>query len=270
MGTAQKDIMLGKDWLHSGTMAILTYHALDNSGCVLSTPPRVFAEQMRILHELGVSVVPLRDVLCAFDGNATSKNLVAITFDDGFRSAFEYGLPVLQRYGFTATVFLVTDYCGKTNSWPGQPLRVMRRPLLHWVEVREMSEAGIAFGSHTRTHPDLRTVTRRDAEEEMIDSKKAIEDATGRSVKLFAYPYGAYNPTVKRVAQLHFSLACTTELDFAGMASDLLALKRIDTYYLRQPVLFRRLFSRELNTYLQLRRRIRDLRSRVSGDMALL
>src|SRR5262245_41977104 len=117
MGTAQKDIMLGTGWLQSGTSAILTYHALDNNSCVLSTPPRVFAEQMRVLHELGVSVVPLKDVRRALDGTATSKNLVAITFDDGFRSAYEYGLPVLQCYGFTATVFLVTDYCGKTNSW---------------------------------------------------------------------------------------------------------------------------------------------------------
>ena len=258
--------MLGKDRLHSGTIAILTYHALDNSGCVLSTPPRVFAEQMRILRELGVSVVPLADVRRALDGFATPKNLVAITFDDGFRSVYEYGLPVLQRYGFTATVFLVTDYCGKTNSWLGQPQNITRRPLLAWAEIKEMDQAGIIFGSHTRTHPDLRTVTRRDAEEEMIASKQLIEDATGRPVDTMAYPYGAYDNRLKSLAQVHFSVACTTKLDFVRAGDEPLALNRLDTYYLRNLMLFRGLFSRELNTYLHFRRGIRNLRRLVLGQ----
>jgi len=127
-----------------------------------------------------------------------------------------------------------------------------------------MSEAGIAFGSHTRSHPDLRTVTSPVAEEEMVSSKKAIEDAIARSVECFAYPYGAYNEKVKGLAQLHFSLACSTELDFVGIASDLLALQRLDMYYLRRPMFFRRLFSRKLSIYLRLRRTARDLRCRVS------
>jgi hypothetical protein len=50
-------------------------------------------------------------------------------------------------------------------------------------------------------------------------------------------------------------------LDFAGAESDLFALERLDTYYLRRPALFRRLFSVELNLYIRLRRTIRDLRS---------
>jgi len=252
--------MLGKDWLHPGTIAILTYHSLDDSGCVLSTSPRIFAEQMRALHELGVSVVPLRDVRRALDGAATSKNLVAITFDDGFRSVYEHGLPILQRFGFAATVFLVTDYCGKTNSWPSQPLRVVRRPLLRWVEVREMSEAEITFGSHTRTHPDLRTVTTRDAEEEMVASKKTIEDATGRPVDALAYPYGAFNDSVKRLAAAHFDLACCAALGFAGPGGDLYALERLDMYYLQRLGWFRRLFSPETGAYIGFRRYLRDLR----------
>jgi peptidoglycan/xylan/chitin deacetylase (PgdA/CDA1 family) len=106
----------------------------------------------------------------------------------------------------------------------------------------------------------LRIVTDKIAEEEMVSSKMAIEDAIGRSVEFFAYPYGAYNEAVKQLARLHFSLACTTELDFVGMTSDPLALERIDMYYLRQLILFRRLFSRELTAYLGFRRRMRGLR----------
>src|SRR5262245_46670162 len=133
-----------------GEVAILTYHSLDDSGAVLSTPPRIFAAQMQSLHERGIRVIPLSEVGQALSGQAGPEPLLALTFDDGFRNVYEYGLPVLQRYGFAATVFLVTDYSGAANAWPGQPAAVERRPLLGWAEVKEMSGAGIAFGSHTQ------------------------------------------------------------------------------------------------------------------------
>ena len=245
---------------HCRGIAILTYHSLDDSGAVLSTPPHVFAAQMRILHERGIRVVPLSEVRHILGSTALREPLVALTFDDGFRNAYEYGLPVLQRYGFTATVFLVTDYCAATNSWPSQPPSVERRPLLRWAEVREMSTAGVAFGSHTRTHPDLRMLARQQVKEELVGSQRAIEDATGRAVEAFAYPYGAYNHTVKHLAQTHFALACSTTLSLVRPGSDLFALERLDMYYLRRLTLFRRLFSREMDAYLLLRRKLRDLR----------
>jgi len=243
-------------------LSILTYHSLDDSGSVLSTSPQLFAEQMQILSELDVKVISLEEVPSVLLNAAAGAHFVVITFDDGFQNVIKSGFPVLQRYGFPATVFLVSDYCGRDNSWPSQPLFVQRRPLLRWAEVKEMSAAGVAFGGHTRTHPDLRSVTSAVAGEEIVSSKKAIEDVVGRSVQSFAYPYGAYNEEVKRLVQMHFSLACTTQLDFVGRDSDLFALERLDTYYLRQPVLFRRLFSAELNMYVRFRRTIRDLRSR--------
>lgn len=247
---------------HRRILSILTYHSLDDSGSVLSTSPQLFAEQMRILSELDVKVISLEEAPGALLNAAAGARFVAITFDDGFQNIFEAGFPVLQRYGFPATVFLVSDYCGRDNSWPGQPSFVQRRPLLRWAEVKEMSAAGVAFGGHTRTHPDLRSVTSAVAGEEIVSSKKAIEDVVGGSVQSFAYPYGAYNEEVKRLAQMHFSLACTTQLDFVGMESDPFALERLDTYYLRRPALFRRLFSAELSMYIRFRRTIRDLRSR--------
>lgn len=253
-----------------GSIAILTYHSLDDSGSVLSIPPLVFAEQMHILSELDVRVVSLDEAGDALRDRWPSERLAVITFDDGFRNIYEYGFPILQRYGFPATVFLVTDYCGKVNAWPSQPVSVEHRPLLRWEEVREMSAAGIAFGSHTCTHPDLRTVTPQGLEEELVASKKILEDTLGRSVELFAYPYGTYNETVKRLAQTHFALACATMLDFAGAESDLFALERLDMYYLRRPAVFRRLFSREVNVYIRLRRRMRDFRGNLSKCCGVL
>lgn len=128
-----------------------------------------------------------------------------------------------------------------------------------------MSAAGIAFGSHTRTHPDLTTLTRGDAEEELIASKTAIEDAISRPVDALAYPYGAYDHRIKGLAQTHFALACSTTLGFVRPGSDLFALERLEMYYLRRPMVFQRLFSPEVGVYVRLRRHVRDARQKVTG-----
>ena len=244
-------------------LAILTYHSLDDSGSVLSTPPSVFAEQMRILRESDVSVVPLGTIGDALRDRNPFKPLVAITFDDGFMSVHKHGLPILLRYGLPATVFLVTDYCGKTNDWPSQPHWVNRQPLLGWTEAREMSRAGMAFGSHTRTHSDLRMLPSHQIEEELVTSKRAIEDGLGRSVDIFAYPYGAYDERVRKISESFFSLACSTRLDFVRAGSDPLVLERLDMYYLRRPMAFRHLFSGGMDRYIRFRRIMQNLRGRM-------
>ena len=106
--------------------AILTYHSIDESGSVLSTSPRRFAEQMGILAELGAEVVSLQELARRMNENSRAGIAVAITFDDGFKNVYEQGLPILRQYRFPATVFLVTDYCGGMNSWPSQPAGIMR------------------------------------------------------------------------------------------------------------------------------------------------
>jgi peptidoglycan/xylan/chitin deacetylase (PgdA/CDA1 family) len=128
-----------------------------------------------------------------------------------------------------------------------------------------MSAAGITFGSHTRTHPDLTRLPTSVVEEEMAASKRVIEDATGLPVLLFAYPYGAYDARAQALASTHFRMACSTRLGFVRPESDPFALERIDVYYVRAPLFFRRLFSPEIGTYIRMRRKIRDLRSRLAA-----
>ena len=244
-----------------GALPILTYHSLDDSGSILSVAPRVFAEHMRLLHEAAVSTLTLPAAAQALrGGQGPPARAVVLTFDDGFENFYEHAYPVLRRYGLTATVFLVTGYCDKDNAWPGQPATVERRPLLRWAQVKEMSGAGMAFGAHSRTHPDLTRLSSEGAEGEMLASKRAIEEALKRPVEGFAYPYGAYNEAVKRLAAAHFPLACSTRLDFAGLGSDLHALERLDMYYLQHPRLFRLLLSGKARTYIRLRRWARAVR----------
>jgi peptidoglycan/xylan/chitin deacetylase (PgdA/CDA1 family) len=241
-------------------IAILAYHSLDQSSSVLSTSPGIFAEQMKVLYEAGVKVLSLSDVAYQIQTCPTHANEVVITFDDGFRSVYDHAFPVLRTYNFPATVFLVTDYCEKTNSWPGQTVRLDREPLLRWREVQEMSQAGVSFGSHTRTHPDLRKLSLRQAEEELVGSKKAIADATGQPADMLAYPYGGFDTAVRNLATQHFRLSCSTALGFVQPGSDLFALERIEMYYFRSLWLFRHLFSPTTAAYLELRKQLRRLR----------
>jgi len=159
----------------------------------------------------------------------------------------------------------VTDYCGKANSWPGQPASIERRPLLHWTQIEEMVAVGVMFASHTRSHPDVTTLPQRNAEEELVASKRRIEDATGCPVDALAYPYGAYDGSVKQMAQAHCSLACSTTLDFVRTSSDPYALERLDMCHVSSLALFRRLFSNEVGAYLGLRKCLRGIRRCVSA-----
>jgi peptidoglycan/xylan/chitin deacetylase (PgdA/CDA1 family) len=244
----------------TGRVAILTYHSLDESGSVLSTTPRLFAEQMQAVHDAGWRVVDLTTALQALAAGPLSSDLIALTFDDGFRNFAQSGLPVLRHFGFPATVFLVTDYCGRSNDWPGQTESVQRLPLLQWRQVGELAAGGITIGSHTRTHPDLTTLQSSSIERELHDSRVVLEAALQQPVDLLAYPYGTHSHAVRHTAARHYRLACSTHLDFCGPESDPHALNRLDVFYLRNLDVFRNLFSGRVGTYLHARRYLRDVR----------
>jgi len=145
------------------------------------------------------------------------------------------------------------------------PSQILQRPqqLFDWIVMFIATGCYSGYArivSHTRTHSDLRTLAVEDANEELIGSKKIIEDKVGCAVSTLAYPYGGYDNCVKSLVENHFSLACSVDLGFFNRYSDPFALKRIDMYYLQRLALFRRLFSPGVSAYFGLRRYLRDLR----------
>ena len=244
------------------SVAILTYHSLDDSDSVISVAPGVFAAQMQSLARLGVRVVPLDDVPSLLP---TEEKAVAITFDDGFRNFREHAAPVLAHHGFSATVFLVTAHCGRDNGWATQPVGVTPQPLLDWEEIRMLHAAGVRFGAHSVNHPVLTQISPADAEAEMVESKLAIEAELGGSVDTFAYPYGACDARTRRLAQQHFRIACGVHLGYATRQNDLMELERLDMYYWRNQPDLSRLFSARTCAYVGLRARLRTARGLLSG-----
>jgi peptidoglycan/xylan/chitin deacetylase (PgdA/CDA1 family) len=244
-------------WLLRVGITILTYHSLDESGSVISVAPRLFNAQMQLLSDRKVRVIPLDQATDMLEESLPPENCVVITFDDGFRNIYECGFPILQRYGFTATIFLLPRYCGRENSWAPS---FLRRPLLSWGEIAEMHKHGFDFGAHTLTHPDLTQVAEKDAEAEIRQSQEEIQDRLGAPVKMFAYPYGRCNLQVKTIVRQYFAGACSTSLGRNYLGADPYWLKRVDMYYLANPALFKALSSKILDGYLGIRQLFRDIK----------
>ena len=170
---------------------VLMYHSIsdqDESGSRAyfrtCTAPHVFADQMAYLHSSGYCTCSLAQALDQLQsGTHTASKLVVITFDDGYCDFYRQAFPILNRYGLNATVFLPTAYISD------RPVKFKDRDCLTWAEVRELSNHGMLFGSHTVTHPQLRELSAADINEEIVNSKKTIEEKLGSVVDSFAYPF---------------------------------------------------------------------------------
>jgi len=159
---------------------ILTYHSLDSSGSVISTAPEKFRLQMRNLFDASFTVIKLRDLVGRIHENRElPEKSVAITFDDGFQSVYDVALPVLKDYGYPATVFLVTSFCGKNNRWFGLPDSIPSFDLLTWNQISKMREEQIEFGVHTATHPDLTKLGASQMTDEIIGARQMLQEQTG-------------------------------------------------------------------------------------------
>jgi len=240
----------------SKSFPIVTFHAIDDRPSVISFSPALFERGMRLLHKAGYRTLNLVDLAdCMRKGRSFPERYLAITFDDGYRSVYETAFPVLQHYGMTATVFLTV---GKTKQ---ERLPSMEdRSMLSWHEINEMHRAGIAFGGHTLTHPDLTHLPKELLELEVLGGKRVIEDALGSRVDTFAYPFGRYDDRCREIVSCHFLCACSDRLGLLRKTSDPYAMERVDAYYFRTERLFRTMLTSFFPLYVQARsipRRIR-------------
>ncbi len=187
------------------TAIVLMYHniaAPPKTGGLRSlyVTPRMFRFQMWYLRAAGFKVVPLGEILSFTKGVDQGGRLAALTFDDGYKDFYQNAYPVLKKYGYPSTVFLVSDLIGKENLWDGERLKIRKR-LLDWDEITEMRNHGVAFGSHTKTHPFLSRLPAGAVDEELFVSKAELEERLRLPVEFFCYPYGDYDEKTASVAR---------------------------------------------------------------------
>jgi peptidoglycan/xylan/chitin deacetylase (PgdA/CDA1 family) len=186
------------------------------------------------------------------DGQALPARPVMVTFDDGYRSVLDYALPSLERYGIPAAVFVCSDPVLRSQHFwfdtlsrrDGEEavLRAQTLPYKEWCALREsistraderethrpMTAAEllrlatsplIEIGGHTLSHPALAVASIDDQHHEILGCRIALQDAVGKPVDGFAYPFGRlrahYGPeTVGIVRNAGFGIAFTTEPSF--------------------------------------------------------
>ncbi len=219
----------------SGRLVVLMYHRVgladSNQERRFCTSPHDFARQMQWLREDGYVSLSLERIHSHLaEGRPFPALSIHVTFDDGFTGVLDHALPELLNNQIDATLFAVSSQVGGTNEWMWRK-GAAHRSLLSAPQLRLLSNNGVAIGSHSRTHARLTEASPQDAEKEISDSRRELQDMLGLDVTGFAYPYGLYNATIgDMVAAAGYTTACTTRSGFNNHTSNPLKSRRIDVY----------------------------------------
>jgi peptidoglycan/xylan/chitin deacetylase (PgdA/CDA1 family) len=206
-------------------LRILFYHRVSDDRDPLAIAPRRFAAQMELLAAEGYRVVDVPEAARLLAAGGPLERVVGLSFDDGYRDVAEHALPVLERHGFHATVFVatgVTDGTATFSWYRRQP------PLLGWIDIIALDgDSPLSFEAHTVTHPNLTALDAETARREIVDSKHTLETRLGRAVAGFCYPAGLYGQRERRlVADAGFRAATTCEPGANASDGDTLTLRR--------------------------------------------
>jgi peptidoglycan/xylan/chitin deacetylase (PgdA/CDA1 family)/SAM-dependent methyltransferase len=193
--TAQKTVVTAR-------LPILMYHSVSTNGpsglARYRVSPRAFEQQLQYLQDTGFRSVTLEQWRLAMEAKRPLPGrAVIITFDDGYRDFITDAWPLLAKYGFSATVFLVAGRVGQTNEWDEHHGQEM--PLLGWEEIRELQRSGIEFGSHSLSHRPLIGLPIEEVVREAARSKTILERNLNARIRSLAYPYGASDDVVHRL-----------------------------------------------------------------------
>lgn len=186
---------------------ILTYHVIAPWNVArayarpnLAIDPVLFDAQLRALHAAGwrtMTVAALADALAA--GSVPQPRTFVLTIDDGHSDGFTYALPILQRYGFVATFYVVAG-------------RVGDRDNLSWSQIRTLIAAGMEIGDHTLGHRSLAQLPAAEVRAQVDGAQGRFLAAIGSAPTTFAYPFGSFDAeVVAAIALAGFRMAVTTD-----------------------------------------------------------
>ena len=219
----------------TASLRVLMYHKVnDLPGNPVTVSVARFAEQMSALRDLGYTVVGLEAVLAYYlDRAPLPAGATLITFDDGYEDVLRYALPVLEREGYPAVLFVPLGYVGETSPLPHER-RLAAKGLINrtldWDGLRDLDAAGVRIECHGISHRALAELPVDQAMREIALGKLRLEERLGREVKAFAYAkgseahFGAVH--VSLVRQAGYELGFTSVSGANGPESDRFRLRR--------------------------------------------
>ena len=187
----------------------------------------IFEQHLQYLKDSGYYTVSWSDWQSAkLARHPLPGKAVLLTFNGGYLDFFNYVFPLLKRFDFTATVFLVTEFIGKTNSWEKADSEELQ--LMGWPEIRQLRDAGIEIGSMSATYQPLTGLSPTEIVREGAKSRVILERGLGKPVKCFAYPYGNVDKIVEHlVGATGYTYGVSCESRFSNFEDSLLLLPRI-------------------------------------------
>lgn len=160
--------------------------------------PSMFEQQMAWLKANNYNVISY-DVFYngIFKNSQLPERPVVITFDDGDKDQYLNAYPILKKYGYTATFFIIT------NSVGGQSY-------MSWDMLKDMVKNGMDIESHSVHHPNMARLDFGATDYELLKSKEKLEEKLGIKIKYFAYPGGAFSGiTIEELQKLGYLSAVT-------------------------------------------------------------
>ena len=209
---------------------ILAYHHVvpesgyDEIPWVYRTPFHVtdtqFESHLKVLRQYGTATINLDELQQLRNGTADAalqkkaENAVVITFDDGWENNARYAVPILQKYNFSATIFVISNAIGKKGYMSAR-------------QLREISRAAISVQSHGHRHVALELLSETDCLRELTISKEIIEDVISRPVQHFSFPLGFYDQKVLRHCRDIYQTCSTSNIGLVNPQTSLMELPRI-------------------------------------------
>jgi peptidoglycan/xylan/chitin deacetylase (PgdA/CDA1 family) len=228
--------------MSQANIPILMYHSIElmpksTTMRSLHVTPRRFKFQMWLLKILGYQGLSMKMLKPYLDGEKHGK-VVGITFDDGYKNNLLNAAPILKKFGFSATCYIVSNNIGKSNIWDLEK-KITQRPLMTKNEIFEWINLGMDIGAHSMTHIDLTSISNSDTLKEVRSCKLDLEEMFQLRISDFCYPYGKFNDSVHSIVKSAGYQSATTMIrGRANSGSEKLLLPRIPVNYRTLPYLF--------------------------------
>jgi peptidoglycan/xylan/chitin deacetylase (PgdA/CDA1 family) len=185
---------------------------------LLYVSPESFERQLWTLHRIGLRGVSTSEGIARLH-NGTARGCVVLTFDDGYADTLTTAAPLIKRYGFSATCYVVSGALGTYNRWDAEYLQETKS-LMSREQIDEWLAAGMEVGSHSCSHARLRQLPRDAAQYEIEESRAALRKMFGIPVEHFAYPFGHFSAESVELVRLAGYVSAVTVLPGWTRASD--------------------------------------------------
>ena len=224
---------------------VLCYHNLaPQSKGRMILAAKVFEDQMRYLKNQGYRVINLKQFVEFVSlKRQLPRRSVLLTFDDGYRSFLQYAAPVLKELGFTATLFVYTDYVGAGGN------------AFTWADLKKLQQEGFDIEAHSKSHGDMVRAGNEPANEyekrleaELMQPRALFQKNLGFAPDILAYPYGRQDDAVvRRAKERGYTAAFTVRRQGSPSFVDPLRIHRSQIY----PEMSMEDFVKNLNLFSQ-------------------